>query len=113
MSSGSLDSSENEVRTKLKSELALVSWNTLEPHLERGAVFWIHPTVDVIDVGVAIALDQLEKVKRHLEAKTLLKAEQHPPSFEHEEDPVGYRVLIVQPYVIASPVYLPETLLEA
>ena len=99
---------EQELREKFTHELALVSWSTLYPHIERQAVFWVDPQADLIQVGLAIALDRLDEVQTYLQSSVLQKAGSTPLVSDQGITALGYKFLIVQPYVIASPVYLPE-----
>ena len=102
-------STETELREKLTQECAVVSWSTLHPHLERQAVFWVDPQLDLIQVGVSIALDQVDEIQDYLNQGYLTKAGQDPLVSEDGHEAIGYKVLIVQPYVIACPLYLPDT----
>ena len=99
---------EQELTEKFNHDLALVSWSTLHPHIERQAVFWVRPDADLIQVGIAIALDRLDEVQGYLNTSVLSKAGSTPLVSDQGIEALGYKVLIVQPYVIASPVYLPD-----
>ena len=44
------------IQAQLTQDLADVSWKDLIPHCQRNAVIVVHEGLDVVEVGVAIAL---------------------------------------------------------
>ena len=102
-------STETELREKLTQECAIVSWSTLRPHLDRQAVFWVDPQLDLVQVAVSIALDRVSEIQDYLNQGHLSKAGQEPLVSNEGQEAIGYKVLIVQPYVIACPLYLPDS----
>lgn len=88
---------------KLYSEVGIASWDALSPHAERGALFWVNHTLDLVEVGVSLAIDDASSVKAWHESSLLLPAASHAP-----QDFVAYRFLIIQPFVIATPLDLSE-----
>ena len=88
---------------KLYSEVGVASWSALSPHAERGALFWVNQTLDLVEVGVSLALDDTISVKAWHEAQLLLPAAPQDP-----QDFAAYRFLIIQPFVIATPLDLSE-----
>lgn len=89
--------------TKLSAEIGVVSWEALAPHAERGGLFWVDQSLDLAQVGVSLAIDDAASVKAWHEAKLFLPAALKPP-----EDFAAFRFLIIQPFVIATPMELPE-----
>ena len=88
---------------KLSSEVGVASWDALAPHAERGALFWVDQSLDLADVGMSLALDDAASVKAWHEAALFLPAALTPPA-----DFAAFRFLIIQPFVIATPMELPE-----
>lgn len=90
---------------QLQAEVGVASWDALSPHAERGALFWVAGALDLVEVGVALALDQATSVQGWLEAGSLLLASHSGP-----RDFSAFRFLIVQPFVIATPLELPAAI---
>ena len=99
---------ESELREKPAQECAVVSWSTLYPHIDRQAVFWVDTQLDLTQVAVSIALDRVSEIKEYLNQGMLTKAGLTPLVSKDGSEAVGYKVLIVQPYVLACPLYLPD-----
>lgn len=102
-----MDESDHErdlqsLRDKLSDEVSIVSWHALEPHAQRHALFWVNTQLDLVEVAVSIALDDVDSVEAWHTAKLLLRATPTPP-----KDYAAFHVLIVQPFVLAQPLELP------
>jgi hypothetical protein len=93
----------SEVRDKLQAELATASWELLQPHYERDALFVVDGALDLVDVGVAVAEDRTSEVQGWIEAGQLVRptAEQAGHWSEHGGT---FQFLIVQPFVLVQPV---------
>ena len=59
MDEGGVD--ESVLREKLQGEVGRVSWRSLVPHQQRGHL-WLLEDLDLVSVGLAVAMDQLETV---------------------------------------------------
>lgn len=90
----------------LKQELADMvgpaEWRWLSPHADRGAVVLVDRNLDLAEVGVAIAMDDVATVN-HWMAEALL-AKPSPQQIEVWEQSVGkqFQSLIVQPFVLVQ-----------
>jgi hypothetical protein len=82
---------------KLAQEVHQITWSFLQGHAQRGALFWVDPQLDLVQVAWAISQDQLTYVESWLTQQLLQKADDEP--LEHA---LAYRFIIVQPYVLAS-----------
>ena len=102
-----MDESDHERNTqslhdKLSDEVSIVSWSALEPHAQRNALFWVNTQLDLVEVAVSVALDDVHSVGAWHTAKLLMRATPTPP-----KDFLAFHVLIVQPFVLAQPLELP------
>ena len=98
------DMSEREViYEKLSGEVSVVSWSALAPHAERGALFWVDRQLDLAEVATCMALDEARSVGAWHQAGLLLPASASPP-----QDFVAFNFVIIQPFVLATPIELPE-----
>ena len=91
---------ESVLREKLQGEVGRVSWRSLVPHQQRGHL-WLLEDLDLVSVGLAVAMDQLETVSGWTQRGRLRR----PTSGEvaaWEDDPTAqhFEFLIVQPFVL-------------
>jgi hypothetical protein len=96
------DLSRDSLIEKLSAELSVASWSALAPHAERGALFWVDRTLNIVDVAVSFALDDARSVEAWHQAGLLL-----PASSSSSQDFAAFEFLIVQPFVLATPLELP------
>lgn len=82
-------------------QLDEASWDLLKQHHERGAVFLLDESLDLVEVATAIAKDSFELVKGWLDAKKLRPlSSQEVENWEKMPNEKVVKFLIVQPYVI-------------
>jgi hypothetical protein len=55
----------SDIQTQLATELAPMDWETLIPHAKRDAVIVVDEALDLLEVGVAIALLLYQKRRPH------------------------------------------------
>jgi hypothetical protein len=97
---------DNDVRNKLRREVMSSHWEDLAPHQQRGALLLLAPALDLLDVAVAIAGDDKERVTALLKGGQLRRAgEADRARYEHDADEVSevrFQFVIVQPWVLAQ-----------
>lgn len=89
-----------DIKTRLTEDLANVQWQDLIPHAQRDAIIVVTKHLDLLEVGVAIAQDDVNSVQ-HWIGEALI----HKPSPEQlttwNVDPsLSFKTLIVQPFVL-------------
>jgi hypothetical protein len=91
-----------DLRTELQENVDVVIWEWLMPHVRRDAVVIVNPGLDLVDVGVAIANDQVLSVQRWIGEQLLYKPS--PEQVEQWQDTpdTNFIALIVQPYVLVQ-----------
>lgn len=85
---------------QLKENMEQASWEMLKDHFERGALVVVHEDLDLIEVGVAIAEDQVKEVQDWLDAQMLQKPE--PITVESWPAEKTFNFIIIQPYVLVQ-----------
>ena len=93
----------SDLYEKLAADVGIATWDALAPHAERGGLFWVDQSLDLIEVGVSLAVDDALSVKAWHEAQLFLPAAPQAPS-----EFAAFRFLIIQPFVIASPLDLSD-----
>ena len=93
----------SDLSKKLSEELQSVEWDALIPHFERDAVVEVDSTLNIIDVGVALANDNSTLVAGWLQSGHLLKPTKEQ-SQAWSESKSFFQFIIVQPYVLIQKV---------
>src|SRR5690606_15089530 len=101
-----MNSSQNlndkELKTALAKSLGEAFWNDLEIHHQQGRLLLIDNSLDIFEVGIALAKDTREKVSLWLESATLRKpSEADINAFKMNEKQI-FLCMIIQPYVLAQ-----------
>jgi hypothetical protein len=87
-----------DLRQSLIDLLDEAELDWLQPHLDRDVVVWVDGSLDLVDVGMAIAQDDANAVRRWIEEQFLIKPD--ADRIAQWEPAVRFRALIVQPYVL-------------
>ncbi len=89
-----------DMKKKLQEEILSINWQGLIPHLERGTLFLVTRPLSLVEVGVALAQDDAEKIKVWLQEQKLVKINKSncEPYSACTEDTLEF--LIVQPFVL-------------
>ena len=90
------------LREKLKSEVLATGVTELLPHFARGALLFVHPRVDLLDVAVAIARDDRQQIEGYLSEGTLSRATDDEARKLVEQPALRFQFVIVQPWVVAQ-----------
>ncbi len=95
-----------DLKKELKSMIGPAAWFNLLPHAARDSIVLVNPGLDLAEVGVAVATDNVTSVQRWISEALITK-----PTIEQMEDwerdrSRQFQTLIVQPYVLIQ--HLPE-----
>ena len=94
--------------SKSKEELALevdlTQWEWLRPHLERGALILVDPLLELAEVGVRVAADDLAQVQAWLASGVVLKPRLEQIEQWNQEPSRSFAMLVISPYVLIQPV---------
>jgi hypothetical protein len=89
-----------DLRTTLIESLDEATWEWLTPHHERGVVIMVDPSLNLVDVGLAIAQDQTQPVQHWLAEQLLSKPSSSQSETWTAQTGLQFVALIVQPYVL-------------
>ena len=95
----------NNLRDKLTKELETVEWAAIVPHFERGGVVEIDQSLNLVDVGIAMANDNSEIVSAWLKDGLMTQPDEAKTQIWKSEK-TTFQFLIVQPYVLIQKVAL-------
>jgi hypothetical protein len=89
---------EQHLREKLSGELGVATWKSLLPEMLTKSLFFVSPDLDLVDVGVQVALDRTGEVKKWLETGALSRPTPEQIS-TWETSGSLFRFIILAPYV--------------
>jgi hypothetical protein len=100
--------SQQDLREKLRSEIAVADATLLLPHQRRDALLVVLPEVDLLDLAVAIGSDETKRV-----ATLLAENKVYKPTLGQLADwcvdlELRFQYVILQPYVLAQPLARPK-----
>ncbi len=87
-------------REKLALQVDEAEWGWLRPHLERGGVIVVDPTLDLVEAGLAIAADDSATVAAWIGASRLAKPSREEIAAWDATPGKRFRSLIISPYVL-------------
>lgn len=91
-----------DLRTQLAEQLHRVDWKPLAPHADRGGLLLVDPQLDLLDVAVAVALDDGDRVQEWMAAQQLTRPTPTQSETWAQETGERFAVVIVQPYVLVQ-----------
>ncbi|HEY9749903.1 MAG TPA: DUF2288 domain-containing protein [Allocoleopsis sp.] len=90
------------VRAELAEMLDEAEWNWLKPHAQRDVLLVVAPELNLLDVGVAIASDNVPEVQNWIQQNLLTKPTATQLSDWNNDQEKRFNALIVQPYVLVQ-----------
>jgi hypothetical protein len=92
----------SDLKAQLSEDLADVEWSALIPHAQRDALIVVNSDLDLVEVGAAIANDNVSLVQRWISEYLIHKPSTNELSDWNAQPNKMFSTLIVQPYVIVS-----------
>lgn len=92
---------EQNLRSKLESEIGPADWKVIRPHFLRGAIIIVSPDLDLINVAVKVAEDDTTTIKDWIEEGKLTKPFPEDAK-KWEEESKELNSLVVDPFVLVQ-----------
>ena len=89
-----------DLRSELAESIDEAEWNWLIPHAQRDALLVVTAELDLIDVGVAIASDDVPTVQHWIGKHLISKPSPIQLTDWNGDRTKRFKTLIVQPYVL-------------
>lgn len=89
-----------DLRTELTNMVGPVEWHNLLPHAARDNLVIVNPGLDLVDVGLAIAGDNVTAVNRWIREALVTKPTAEQLTEWDRDRSRQFQALIVQPYVL-------------
>lgn len=93
---------EQNLRLELAEMVEPAEWQWLTPHVNRGAVVVVDSALDLVEVGVAIATDDVSRVNRWVAEALLTKPNLAQINAWERANKKRVNALIVQPFVLVQ-----------
>lgn len=91
-----------ELRAELKQTLDEAEWEWLIPHVQRDAVVVVAVELNLLDVGIAIAGDDISSVQQWIDEALISKPSTKQVGEWNSDRTKRFTTLIVQPYVLVQ-----------
>ncbi|MDM9385122.1 MULTISPECIES: DUF2288 domain-containing protein [unclassified Chlorogloeopsis] len=91
-----------DLRAELTENLDEAEWEWLVPHMLRDAVIVVNPELDILDVGVAIASDNVSEVQIWIDEALIAKPSTTQMTEWNSDRAKRFNTLIVQPFVLVQ-----------
>jgi len=92
----------SDLRTELSETIDEAEWEWLIPHVKRDAVIVVSLDLDLLDVGEAIANDNISSVQRWIDEQLISKPSNQQLGLWNSNQQKRFNTLIVQPYVLVQ-----------
>lgn len=92
-----------DLRAELLENLDEAEWQWLIPHVQRDALVVVASDLDLLDVGIAIASDNVASVQKWIGEELIYKPSPNLLSEWNSDRTKRFNTLIVQPYVLVQP----------
>ena len=91
-----------DLRAELLENLDEAEWQWLIPHVQRDALIVVASGLDLLDVGCALASDNVSSVQKWIGEELIYKPSPSLLSEWNSDRTKRFNTLIVQPYVLVQ-----------
>lgn len=91
-----------DLRAELAEMLDEAEWSWLVPHAKRDVLLIVKPSLDLLDVGEAIASDNVTSVQSWIERQLIYKPSANQLADWNNDQERRFNALIVRPYVLVQ-----------
>lgn len=92
----------SDLRAELAESLDEAEWAWLEPHAKRDSIIVVSQALNLLDVGEALANNNVAAVQSWIQATLLEKPSPDQLSSWNQNRQKRFHALIVQPYVLVQ-----------
>ncbi|MBD2343718.1 DUF2288 domain-containing protein [Anabaena subtropica] len=92
----------SDLRAELSETIDEAEWEWLIPHVQRDAVILISLDLNLLDVGEAIASDNISSVQQWIDQQLITKPSVDQVGEWNGDRQKRFNTLIIQPYVLVQ-----------
>lgn len=89
-----------DLKEKLEKDILDTNWKPLAEHFARGAVYLLDNDLDLIEVGVAMAQDDVSQIKTWLDDGLMCPPTPEEATHFAKDSDIYFNMLIIEPYVL-------------
>jgi hypothetical protein len=89
----------NDLRTHLQDMVDKAEWSWLEEHIQEGRLLIVAPTLELVEVGVALAEDNIHVAKQWLDDGWVYRPTDEQIAYWKQN--LEFECLIIQPFVLS------------
>ena len=93
---------QQNLRLELAEMVEPAEWQWLSPHASRDAIVVVNPGLDLVEVGIAIATDNVTSVQRWIGEQLIAKPSADQLGDWGRDREKRLKTLIIQPYVLVQ-----------
>ncbi len=90
-----------EAKAKIVAETAVIPWKDLEKYYAQGKLILVSETLNLVDVGYSISLDDATKIIEWMEQGLLVKEFNNQAKAWHNEDAEVWSV-VINPWILVQ-----------
>lgn len=90
------------IREQLTEILDEAELEWLKPHIQKDAVIIVDTELDILDVGVAIASDNMQSVQHWIGEQLLIKPSTEILDRWNNQPDRRFQAIIIQPYILVK-----------
>ena len=91
------------LKEKFAQELDTTTWKDLREHVVRDTIILIDPSLDIVDVGVLVALDQSAEITKLIEEQQIGKPTlEQIKAWEKPDSTQKFKMIIAEPYILTQ-----------
>ena len=94
----------SEIKDIIQKEIMIAPWSDLREHADRNAVFLLAPELDMLEVGYALAINNVDLVTGWLTNHTITRPTLPQMQSWKSESGKAFKFVIVQPHVLIQDV---------
>lgn len=89
-----------DLKEKLAKDILDTGWDPLAPHFARGNVYLLGEDLDLVEVGEAMATDNVGQIKRWLDDGLMSPPTPEEATLFAKNADILFKMLIIEPYVL-------------
>lgn len=91
-----------DLKEKLKKDVLETTWEPLAPHFAKGTVYLLDEDLDLVEVGEAMAKDDVAHIKRWLDDGLMAPPTPEEATLFAKNTDILFKMLIIEPYVLVQ-----------
>ena len=101
-----MSSDRDDLKKKIASELGTADWRLLASHAKSASLIVVDQTLDLLDVALAVAANETDRVSPWIEQGFLTKLDDASQATLAETPSAYFQFVVIAPFVLAQRIVL-------